>query len=323
MTPAPTVSVVVSTRNRARTLAQSSAALLAVDYPPGQWEVLIVDNRSTDQTQQVAQEIARGRSDFVRVVMEPQVGLSAARNAGVRHARGEIVAFLDDDAFPDATWLVALVGAMSESGALVAGGPVEPWFEGELPAWFGDRYLPYLAAWDRGAETHSLTYNDYPRGANMAFRRTVFDDFGTFSLHLGRSHTSLLSCEEVELCLRVERSGGRILYAPKARVRHLLEAGRITPRWLARRFYAQGRSEAIVEWQHGGWRGLRRGWLRWLRMTVEAARGTNQPSDPIYARCHRRALAGYSHGALSAPASVPRYRPPGHRSPEWLPWSAA
>lgn len=320
MSKLPFVSVVVCTRNRSRTLAESSTALLAVDYPPDRWEVVIVDNRSTDDTLAVAHEIARGRPDLVRVIEQPELGLSATRNAGIRHARGEIIAFADDDAFPEREWLRALVEALLQENALAAGGPVEPWFQGELPRWFSDRYLPYLAAWDRGAEVHSLTYNEYPRGNNIAFRRIVFERFGYFSRQLGRTGSSLLSCEETELCLRIERGGGRILYAPKARIRHLTAAARITPDWLAQRFFAQGHSEAIVEWRHGGWRGLGRGWYRWFRMTLEAARQRHLPPDgQIYARCLRHALAGHSRGVMGAPLRVPRYRPA--EGSEWLPWA--
>lgn len=321
MSHLPFVSVIVCTRNRSRTLAESSAALLAMDYPPGLWELLIVDNRSTDDTLQVAHEIARGRPDLVRVIEEREIGLSVTRNTGIRQARGEIIAFADDDAFPERGWLRAFVDVLVEGDALVAGGPVEPLFQGELPSWFSDRFLPYLAAWDRGTEVHPLTYNEYPRGNNMALRRAVFDQYGYFSPHLGRTGSSLLSCEETELCLRVERGGGRILYAPGARIRHLTVTERITPDWLARRFFAQGRSEAIVEWRHGGWQGLRRGWLRWKRMYAQATWEQHlQPDGRLYAGCLRRALAGHSCGVLGAPLTVPRYRARGGpwRFPESL-----
>jgi glycosyltransferase involved in cell wall biosynthesis len=319
MSDFPFVSVVVCTRNRAQILAQSSAALLAIDYPPDRWEVLIVDNRSTDDTLKVAHEIARGRPDLVRVVEEREIGLSVTRNTGIREARGDIIAFIDDDAFPEPGWLRALVEVLLQENVLVAGGPVEPWFQGELPPWFSDIYLPYLAAWDRGAEIHPLTYNQYPRGNNIAFRRAAFEHYGDFSRHLGRTGASLLSCEETELCLRVERGGGRILYAPGARIRHLTAAERVTPDWLARRFFAQGRSEAILEWRHAGWRGLGRGWLRWRRMSLQAARQRHLvPDGPLLVRCLRSALAGHTCGFLSSPFSVPRYRP-AQSSTAWLP----
>jgi glycosyltransferase involved in cell wall biosynthesis len=320
VTELPLASVVVCTRNRSQSLREACAALLALDYPPSRWELLLVDNASTDDTLDVACDVARSRSDLVRVIQEARVGLSEARNAGVRAACGELIAFADDDAFPTPGWLRALVDALGPGDALVAGGPVEPIFEGELPPWFSDLYLPYLAVWDRGAEPHTLSYNNYPRGNNIAFRREVFERFGQFSPHLGRAGRSLLSCEETELCLRVERGGGRILYVPEARIQHKTVAARLTPRWLARRFFAQGRSEAILDWQHAGWPGLYRSWARALRNAREAARRRLlQPDGAIFARCQRHALAGYTSGALTAPMSVPRYRPAAGTASDWRP----
>jgi len=321
MSDLPLASVVVCTRNRSRKLAQCGAALRAIDYPADRWELLIVDNGSTDDTLAVARSLAQGNPVRVQVVEESRPGISAARNAGVRLARGEIVAFTDDDALPSPGWLRELVEALGREDAAVAGGPVVPSFDGELPAWFSDRFLPYLSAWDRGPEVHPLTYNDYPRGANMAFRRGVFQSYGDFSLDLGRQGGSLLSCEETEICLRVERGGDRIVYVPGALVRHLTATERITPRWLARRFFAQGRSEAIVEWRHAGWRGLRRGWLRWRRMAVRARQDRGRQSDgALYARCVRSALLGYSRAVTTAPLRVARYLPARGADHEWWPW---
>jgi glycosyltransferase involved in cell wall biosynthesis len=283
--------------------------------------LLIVDNGSTDDTLAVAREVAASRPALVRVIEEPRTGLSIARNTGVREARGDVIAFADDDAFPEPGWLLALVGALQRDDVLAAGGPVEPLFQGELPSWFSARYLPYLAAWDKGTEIRSLTYNEYPRGNNIGFRREVFERFGYFSPHLGRTGSSLLSCEEIELCLRIERGGGQILYVPGARIRHLTVTERITPSWLAKRFAAQGRSEAIVDWQHAGWRGLRRGWPRFARQAAQAARQYSPaPEGRIFARCQGRALVGYSWGLMTAPWSVPRYHPP-EGAPAWLPWA--
>jgi glucosyl-dolichyl phosphate glucuronosyltransferase len=321
MSNLPFVSVVVCTRNRAQLLAQSSAALLAIDYPSDRWEALIVDNQSTDGTLQVAHETARSRPDLVRVIEERELGVSATRNAGIRTARGDIIAFTDDDAFPESGWLRALVEVLLREDALVVGGPVEPCFQGELPAWFTERYLVYLAAWDKGPEVQPLTYNDYPRGANIAFRREVFKRFGYFSTHLGYKGRSLTSCDEIELCLRVERGGGRIFYVPGARVRHVTVADRITPRWLTRRFQGQALSEAILDWQHAGWKGLRRGWPRFYRQAKEAARQKcHAPDGQIFARCWRHALMGYSLGLLWVPLTVPRYRP-AEGAADWLPWA--
>lgn len=307
--PAPRTSVVVCTRNRSSLLERACAAILAVDAPPGGWELVIVDNASDDGSREVAESLRREAPERVRVVDERRVGLSAARNRGIAEARGELIAFVDDDAFPARGWLVAIVAALAAEGVLGAGGPVEPLIEGELPSWFRGSYLAYLTVWDLGSQPCDLRYNEYPRGANMAFRREAFDRFGAFSRHLGRSGKSLLSCEETELCLRLERGGFRTVYSPAARVRHVTPVDRLTPAWMERRFAAQGRSEAVIAWMHGGLRGLGLG-LEGHRRRVADARARRGAADTLDLRCHRRALRGYLRGMVTAPLGVPRYRPP-------------
>ena len=320
MTVLPYVSVVICTHNRSTYLRQACDAILAADYPSDAFELLVVNNASTDDTPRIAAQIAQERPDAVRVVDERRLGLSSARNAGIRHSRGDLIVFADDDAFPDRGWLHAMAEALRQDGVLVAGGPVEPIYGGQLPAWFSDRFLPYLSVWQKGSQAERLTDNEYPRGNNIGFRREVFERFGTFSPHLGRKGKSLLSCEETEMCLRVERGGGTILYVPEAQIRHMTPVDRLTPDWLARRFIAQGRSEAIVEWRHGGFAGLRQGLAHWQKLVEYAMLDSNDPSAAIYAQCTQHALRAYSRARLTAPLTVPRYRAP-HGTPEWLPWT--
>jgi glycosyltransferase involved in cell wall biosynthesis len=307
--PAPSVTVVVCTRNRSTLLGEACAALLGVEPPDGGWEVVIVDNSSTDDTPEVAAAVRDRAPDLVRLVRESTVGLSAARNRGVAEARGQLIAFLDDDAFPAAGWLVALERAFDDGTVACAGGPVDPLLDGELPAWFTGRFLPYLTVWDLGPEPIELHYNEYPRGANMTFRASAFEQFGGFSTRLGRTGRSLLSCEEIELCLRLERGGLRTVYVPDARILHTTPVDRLTPEWMERRFAAQGQSEAIVDWTHGGLRGLVRG-IGAHRLHVREAASDRDAVGELFGRCQRRALHGYLRGAATAPLTVPRYRPP-------------
>jgi GT2 family glycosyltransferase len=254
-------------------------------------------------------------------MVENEVGLSATRNAGIRAARGEVLAFLDDDAFPARTWLSEIVKTLSSARVLCTGGPVSPLFQGELPDWLDDRFLPYLTVWDKGPEVLSLRYNEYPRGANIAYRREAFERFGLFSPHLGRKGRSLTSCEEIEHCLRIERGGGRIVYTPAATIRHWVDASRITPEWMERRFAAQGRSEAIIHYQHAGHRGLRRG----LRVYLANAKNTDQgtsDADALYRTCTRATFRAFLLACIDVPIRIPRYKPLPEAGPPkpWLPF---
>ena len=262
--PPPDASVVICTRDRVELLQETLAALLALDAGDLDWEIVVVDNASSDGTQDVVQILSGQTHRTLKLVREETLGLSTARNTGIASARGQIITFLDDDAIPWPDWLPAMMSAFLDDRVYAAGGPVEPRFTSNLPEWFSDRFLPYLTVWDLGPEPIELHYNEYPRGANMAFRREAFERFGLFSTHLGRKAKSLLSCEETELCLRIERGGESILYVPEAGVDHIVEGNRATADWLRLRFGAQGASEAIVEWQHAGLRGLLIGFRRSL-----------------------------------------------------------
>ena len=162
--------------------------------------------------------------------------------------------------------------------------------------------MPYLSAWNPSSHPIDLTYNEYPRGANLALRRSVFGRYGSFHPRLGRRGRRLLSCEETELCLRIERGGGRIVFVPGAAVDHAVGTARLTRSWLERRFFSQGESEALLEWRHGGFSALRHGRRRHDRLATLAR------DDRLLQQCHRAARRGYRRGSWLAPWLMARYR---------------
>lgn len=294
--------VAICSANRCARLAETLAALLpSVDFRVA--EVVVVDNASTDGTPRLLAEIGAAYPQGVRSVREERAGLSAARNRAVREARGDLLLFLDDDALPAPGWIEAYVEAFRDERVAAAGGPVEPIFDGPLPEWLDDRFLPYLSAWDRGPQAAPLRYNELPRGANMAFRRATFARYGEFLEQLGRRGDSLRSCEEIEYCLRLERGGETILYLPTARVRHHVATQRLSAEWMSARFAAQGFSEAILDWRHAGARGLRLGLERVARLAAD-------PAGDVMGRALAHARRGYRRGAPYAWFCVARYQPP-------------
>lgn len=264
-------------------------------------EVLLIDNASTDDTTAVARAAVERAPCPARVISESKLGLSNARNRAIEDAHGEVLIYLDDDAYPHPGWLEALLRAFDDPAVEAAGGPIDPRFDGPLPNWLGPSFLPYLSAWDRGSEPHALSYNEYPRGANLALRREVFDRVGRFSPHLGRRGTRLASCEEIELCLRLERTGGMVLYAPGARIDHVVPTARLDAWWMARRFHWQGRSETVLEKLHGGWQAVFAHVQRQHREWI-AARGR---ADRFAAALRRAAFIGSAKGIADA-VGVPR-----------------
>jgi glycosyltransferase involved in cell wall biosynthesis len=300
-------SIVVCTRNRGELLRSTCQGVLDLAADRKAFELLIVDNGSTDETLSIARSLSAEEPDLVRLALEPRAGLSRARNTGVAVAQGEILAFLDDDAVPGPDWLISLLAIFEDPATWAAGGPVEPVYSGDLPSWLGEPFLPYLTVWDKGKEIQDLTYNDYPRGANVAYRRAAFQAYGPFSVQLGRQRRSLRSCEEIEMCLRLERGGKTVRYVPEARVRHRVDTSRLTPEWMERRFWAQGFSEALMEYAHAGLRGLAIGIRRSRRYARVRSRGQGLEAE-ILGRCHWRCHRGYFSGSLLAPLVMPRFR---------------
>ena len=310
LTPAPAraspreplaASVVVCTHNRGSLLGESIEALLAQGFPEDDFEILVVDNASTDSTPAVLAELVRRHPGRVRAVREPVLGHSSSRNRGVLASRGRIVAYTDDDARVSPGWLAALVEACSRPDVWCAGGPVRPLLKGKFPDWLTPAFFPYLALFDKGDAEADLVYNEYPRGVNIAFRREAFRTVGLFSTAFGRRGTrSLLSYDEIELVYRIARLGKRILYIPAAEAFHVIDAERLTPEWFLRRFYWQGKSEVYFDLVHRGGGFVKENLRKEgrLRKAAKALVSSGRDDEDLYARCRRRAWMGYAVGAF-------------------------
>ena len=178
---------------------------------------------------------------------EGRRGLSGARNAGVAAARGEIVAFLDDDARADAGWLDALVEPYLDGSVVGTGGHAEPAWEHERPGWFPVEFDWVVGCTYRGLPTEVREIRN-PLGCNMSFRRAAIVAVGGFREEIGRVGRHPTGGEETELSIRIRRAipDARILHVPAARVRHRVPASRATLRYFLSRCYQEGRSKALI-----------------------------------------------------------------------------
>jgi GT2 family glycosyltransferase len=211
----PAISVVVSTYNRSDRLPQALEALRAQrgEVP---YEVIVVDNNSTDDTRSVVAAIV-ANDERMRYVFEPRQGLSYGRNTGIALAKAPIIAFCDDDVRVAEDWIVELKRAFHEHPDIdYVGGRVLPCWLEPPPPWLTSSHWSPLAVQDYGPEP-SVSGPEHAVclvGASLAFRRTVFDRVGLFATALGRIKDGIGSTEDHEMQLRMWREGMRGLYAP-------------------------------------------------------------------------------------------------------------
>jgi glucosyl-dolichyl phosphate glucuronosyltransferase len=243
------ISVILCTYNRWGSLAKALNSMTALTLPKGvDWEVLVVDNNSSDQTREVVENnFCNPYPGRFRYVFEPQPGKSHALNAGIREAQGDILAFTDDDVTVEPTWLQNLTLALDKSDWAGAGGRVVAEWASSPPRWLS-LDGPYalgdtLALFDRGHEAREIFEN--PFGANMAFRKVMFEKHGGFRTDLGPRAGSLepQKSEDVEFGRRLLLAGERLRYEPSAVVRHWVPENRLQKKYFLDWWFDKGRSD--------------------------------------------------------------------------------
>jgi glucosyl-dolichyl phosphate glucuronosyltransferase len=248
-------SILIATFNRAALLDQTLSSIRHLQVRSDRtWEVIVIDNNSTDDTRAVVERHARDFPVDLRYIHEARQGRSSALNTGIAHARGAIVAMTDDDVQVEAQWLDAAYDALDgeDRSIAYAGGPVRPIWEAPPPSWLdlsrGDLWGT-IAIQDHGAAPFVYEQaRKVPLGANMAVRRSVFDAAGMFKADLGRSAGGTILGQEVpELLQRVRAAGYRGVYVPAMQVHHHIPAGRLTPEYFRRWWFGKGVSRSLME----------------------------------------------------------------------------
>lgn len=249
-------SVVIATYNRAGELADTLASLAALRCRDP-WEVLVVDNNSTDRTRDVVADAAKAFPVPIRYVFESRQGKAAALNTGIEQARGAIIAFTDDDALVEPDWLDQTGRALDDTGGVYVGGRVLPRWVTQRPRWLPDGRIGWMwgviALLDYGMERRSFGRGiGWPLGVNMAVRAEVFAERGLWwDNRYDRVGTTLRGQGQREWCLRVRASGGEGYYIPEMVVHHLVPADRLTKSYFRRWSYWYGISRAILYSHHG------------------------------------------------------------------------
>lgn len=234
------ISVVLATYNRSASLCVTLESFSSLVSPAGlSWELLVVDNNSTDATREVVERFAKTAGFPIRYIFEKKQGKSIALNAGVAEARAEIIAFTDDDVLLHHDWLAHLKRTFDEVDCAAVAGKVVPQWNHPKPDWLRMEGQFAVTNFDQGEEPKGIGVP--PIGANSAFRKEVFREYGLFRIDLGpNSNRHTITCEDWEFGERLLRAGEKIAYCPHAIVYHPVDPSRTTKKYFISWYYYNG-----------------------------------------------------------------------------------
>jgi glucosyl-dolichyl phosphate glucuronosyltransferase len=239
------ISIILCTYNRCQSLARALDSIAASTFLTAvEWEVLVVDNNSSDQTSAVLDDFCRRYPGRFRYLFESQQGKSHALNAGIREAHGEILAFTDDDVTVEPTWLRNLTAALESGEWAGSAGRTLPERNFSAPRWLsleGKHALAQLAVFDLGSATGELT--EPPFGNNMAFRKQAFERYGGFRTDLGPCPGSEIRNEDTEFGRRLLMAGERLRYEPSAVVYHAVPENRLQKEFFLAWWFDKARAD--------------------------------------------------------------------------------
>jgi glycosyltransferase involved in cell wall biosynthesis len=275
------ICAIICTHNRENYLGDAIDSLLNQNCED--YEVLVIDNASTDNTKNIAE--SRLNNPLLKYIYEPILGLSSARNRGAKETTAPILAYLDDDAIASPQWLTTIVQAYDNNKKLaIAGGKVTLiWPENRHhPRWLSPELSEGLGYYNLGNQYLRITSpNLTPRGLNYSVRKSFLEQIGGFDVNLGRKGKNLLSNEELYMTELALKNGWEVGYLPDALVQHNVAPERMEINWFLRRSWWQGVSECYREEVVGntGIGQFSRGGERLIRGLYKSLKYINKPAQ--------------------------------------------
>lgn len=239
------LSLIISTYNNATSLIRTLQSVAEQDAEKSLWECIVVNNNSTDDTKSRVEEFINSHNDInLRLIDEPQQGLSYARNKGIAESKGNIIAFIDDDETINKGFISAYIDLFNNHGAFAGAGAIEVRYDKARPKWMS-HYTEKMIGnpINLGNKITTITSTITPAGGNMAFNREIFTLYGGFDTELGRKGSQLLGGEENELYDRLRNLGERVYYAPNAIVYHHIAEHKLTAEYFDKLAYGVGVSK--------------------------------------------------------------------------------
>ena len=240
------LSIVIATYNRATLLLDALKSVIRQSAPAQEWECVVVNNNSSDNTSECFAEFAGEHPEYnLRIVDEPNQGLSYARNRGIRESVGEYIAIIDDDEHIAEDFVAAYIRLFDDvPEAVAADGPIVAEYPTGRPRWmscYTER--PIANTMYFGEEVREFPKGRVPGGGNMALRRSAIRRYGVFDTSLGYSGESLIGGEECDLFERLQIADAKYYYVPTAVMYHIIPREKLTKEYFARLSYNVGVSQ--------------------------------------------------------------------------------
>ena len=240
------LSLIVATYNRSASLIRALESVAQQNAPASEWECIVINNNSSDDTQERFAEFAAAHPDLnMRMVTELRQGLSFARNRGIRESEAEYIAIIDDDERISPDFITSYISLFdSTPDAVAAGGPIVAEYPSGRPRWmshFTER--PVANTMYFGDKVREFPEGRIPGGGNMALRRSAVRRYGVFDTSLGYVGESLIGGEESDLFERLRIAEAKYYYVPTAVMYHIIPPEKLTQKYLSRLSYNVGVSQ--------------------------------------------------------------------------------
>jgi len=246
MAQAPEISFIICTYNRADYLNDTLRSIFQFGIPEFRCEILIIDNNSSDRTAEIVEEYKHSfdkNDELIRYILEPEQGLSHARNRGIKESEAQYIVFLDDDIKVTKSLLPAWYSFFTNNPQVVAaGGKIHVQFDDSRPRWMSYFLLPLLGYHDLGDSIKRYPATKYPFGGNMGFNKKIFDEVGYFDTELGRKGKSLKAGEEKDLFNRIRSRSYDLYYVPDSFLYHRVGAHRLSKEYIRNQAIGLGES---------------------------------------------------------------------------------
>ncbi len=245
-------SVIIPTYNRSDLLKRTLLSLALMNISRDRsWEIIVVDNNSTDRTKSVVEEYCHDYELKVVYEFEKTQGKSFALNRGIEAARGRILAFTDDDVFVDRDWLANILEIFNKTDASCVGGKILLEWEVPRPAWLYGLLVDQSGLLDLGEDIVKLKI---PKvyGANFAVRAEVIHKYGGFDTHIGPVGNKMCDGEDIFFIERLINREETVIHCPAVVVRHFIPKEHIRKIYFLKRNFDQGESTGIQmgEYRH-------------------------------------------------------------------------